>query len=36
MASPKDLKSKIYEGISLRTHETKRRKKKAQPAKIRG
>ena len=29
MASPKDLKPKIHEGIGLRAHETKGRKKKA-------
>ena len=28
MASPKDLKPKIYEGIGLRAHETKRKKEK--------
>ena len=36
MASPKDLKPKIHEGKGLRANETKGRKKKAQPTKIRG
>ena len=36
MASSKDLKPKIHEEIGLRTHKTKGRKKKAQPAKIEG
>ena len=33
MASPKDLKPKIHEGIGLKAHETKGRKKKVQLAK---
>ena len=36
MVDPKDLKPKIHEGAGFRAYETEGRKKRAQPAKIKG